>query len=230
MALNKNDKNFKEVFSTYSHPGDDELFIKATDHFKLVKNMEQRINKLEKSVMKPRLIALYGKAGSGKTTAANYLTEYHRFDRVAFADPIKAMLRTMLEYAGCDIDINDRDVKEKPCPELLGKSPRYALQTLGTEFGRECIGQDIWVSIAESEIQKAFEEGDSIVIDDLRFPNEAEMVKRLGGKVIWIFQGDLVCSDNPTHKSETQQIPCDHFILNDKTISELQTNLDDCLK
>lgn len=217
----------------FKKQNEEELFIKTTDHFKLVAGLKGRIAALMQRMNElsgASLIAFYGKAGVGKSTAANMLVDYHGFSRIAFADPIKAMLKTMLNYAGSDIDINDRSLKEKPCEALLGKSPRYALQTLGTEFGRECIGQDIWVSIAEREIKTALEDGESVVIEDLRFPNEAEMVTRLGGKIVWIARQDLVCSDNPTHKSETQKIPCDHFILNCGTVADLKLKVSECIK
>ena len=41
------------------------------------------------------LIALTGLAGSGKTTAADYLVKAHGFTRIKFADPLKSMLYTL---------------------------------------------------------------------------------------------------------------------------------------
>ena len=93
------------------------------------------------------LIALTGLAGSGKTTAADYLVKAHGFACISFAGPIKSMLRTLGLTALEDIEeVFEGEGKEKPNRLLCGKSPRFAMQTLGTEWGRDLIGPDLWVN------------------------------------------------------------------------------------
>lgn len=125
------------------------------------------------------LIAFTGLAGCGKTTAAELLVEHHGYARLSFADPLRAMLVSMGVHPA------DLARKSTPLPILCGKTPREALQTLGTEWGRETIGGDIWVNAIRERIIR-IGRGRPIVIDDCRFNNEATMVHALGGIVIAI--------------------------------------------
>jgi hypothetical protein len=153
----------------------------------------------------PALIGLIGKKGSGKDTAAEGLGTYG-FQNVKFAGALKAMLRTLLAYQGVDeITIGrmiDGDLKEVPTEYLAGKSPRFAMQTLGTEWGRNLIGPDFWLDTA----MKKATTGDT-VITDVRFPNEVNAVKAHGGTVIRIVaEGDTVFAESAVgtdHASET---------------------------
>jgi hypothetical protein len=166
----------------------------------------------------PALIGLIGKKGSGKDTAAEGL-EAFGFQNVKFAGALKAMLRTLLVYQGVDeITIGrmiDGDLKEVPTEYLAGKTPRFAMQTLGTEWGRNHIGPDFWLDTA----MKKAATGDT-VITDCRFPNEVEAVKANGGTVIRIVaEGRTVFDETAVgvdHASETlmDELPEDVVIAN----------------
>jgi hypothetical protein len=131
--------------------------------------------------MASRLIALYSPApGCGKTTVASMLGG----TRISFADPLRAMIRTMMIEAGIHPDAALRLLtiyKEMPIPELGGRSARYLLRTLGTEWGRDLIDVNIWTDIAMRKVARV---KGLAVIDDLRFPNsEREAVLRAQGEV-----------------------------------------------
>jgi dephospho-CoA kinase len=88
----------------------------------------------------PRLIGLVGVRRSGKDTAAQILDNIG-YRNIKFAEPLKAMLRTYLEYAGVNANhierIIDGDLKEASREVFGHRSARYAMQTLGTEWGRQ---------------------------------------------------------------------------------------------
>jgi hypothetical protein len=130
----------------------------------------------------PRLVAFTGLAGSGKTTAAQYLVEQHGYVRTRFADPLKSMLRSI----GLGYDEIDGARKELPTPLLCGKTPRWAMQTLGTEWGRNCICPDLWTTLWTERAAECMDLGGRVVVDDCRFENEARSVRRLGGLVVRI--------------------------------------------
>jgi hypothetical protein len=153
----------------------------------------------------PRVIALTGLIGSGKTTAANVLTVEFGYERVRFAGPLKAMLRAI----GLEHDYVDGDKKETPHPLLCHRTPRHAMQTLGTEWGRNCIGPDFWVQAW----LKAIEGKNRVVVDDCRFPNEGVAVRMLGGKVWHVIRPDV--SQQQAHASEGQPMPHDRILVND---------------
>jgi hypothetical protein len=170
------------------------------------------------AIKSPALIGLIGKKGSGKDTAAEAL-EAFGFQNVKFAGALKAMLRTLLAYQGVDENtigrMIDGDLKEVPTEYLAGKTPRFAMQTLGTEWGRELIGADFWLDTA----MKKASTGDT-VITDCRFPNEVNAVHENGGTVIRIVaEGRTVFAETAVgvdHASETlmDNLPADSLLVN----------------
>ena len=129
-----------------------------------------------------KLIAFTGKAGSGKTTAAEILVNKLGYQCVSIATPLKAMVAKLLSYyEDTNVDTNN---KEAILYEL-GVSYRHICQTLGTEWGRNCISSYLWTNIAEQRIVRLLTHS-NVVVDDIRFPEEAAMIKRLGGKLIHI--------------------------------------------
>jgi hypothetical protein len=145
----------------------------------------------------PKLIGLYSAApGCGKTTAANLLIEHQR---VSFAAPLKRAVWSMLNHLGLECFRYVYTDKEAIIPEL-GVSARHMMQTLGTEWGRACIHPDFWVMIARVETQHIITNGGCVVIDDVRFPNEAAMIRDLGGE-LWRIDRPGVSYDG-NHSSE----------------------------
>lgn len=132
--------------------------------------------------MKPtNLIALTGKAGCGKDTVGDYLVKHHGYVRVAFADPIKYGLNAIFGWTMAQWE--DREWKEA-IQSQFGKSPRQMAQTLGTEWGREQVHNDLWVILAMNRVKSLLNEHVPVVITDCRFNNEAEVVRAAGG-VVW---------------------------------------------
>lgn len=161
----------------------------------------------------PGLLGITGKAGSGKSTAAQTLIDAG-WHRVKFADPLKAMLRA--------IGLTDRhiegDLKEEPCDMLCGMTPRHAMQTLGTDWGRWKIGPDLWTNAARREIALAMSHGLSVVVDDVRFENEADVIRAMGGMVLRL---DREGSGAGSHVSESGVKP-DLTYNNAGTVADLR--------
>lgn len=163
----------------------------------------------------PRLIAFTGLAGSGKTTAAQYLVEQHGYVRTRFADPLKSMLRSI----GLGFDEIDGARKELPSPLLCGKTPRWAMQTLGTEWGRNCISPDFWTTLWTERAAECLDQGGRVAIDDCRFANEAAAVRRLGGIVVRIEGRGGITGG---HASEDQRFAADLTIDNAADLAMLK--------
>jgi hypothetical protein len=170
----------------------------------------------------PRLIGLYSPApGCGKSTVANLFIEH---ERVSFAAPLKRVVEILLDRLGSDgYSLVHKD-KESIIFEL-GVSARHMLQTLGTEWGRACIHPDFWVMIARAKTERIMNDGGSVVIDDVRFPNEAAMIRDLGGE-LWRIDRPGVAYDGD-HSSEggLEDITPDRVIVNDGTIDQLLENI-----
>jgi len=137
------------------------------------------------------IIGLSGRAGCGKSTAAAYLAERHGFARVRFAGPLKGMLRAFLATAGVDEAEVERmiegDLKEVPSAYLAGRTPRHAMQQLGTGWGRDLMAPGLWVEAWQNAAVAAMERGAwGVIAEDCRFDNEAAAVRALGGSVLRI--------------------------------------------
>lgn len=158
-----------------------------------------------------KLYGFAGKAGVGKDTAANALIEVYDAHRYAFADPIKDMLRCI------GVDAAEIENKEAIIPGI-GKSLRECMQTLGTEWGRHMISQDLWLFVARSRIHWILKAGGMVAVADVRYDNEAALVRDLGGKVIEIIRPGV--GEVRKHESEDGISPhlIDHTIFNDSSI------------
>lgn len=162
------------------------------------------------------LIGLTGRAGSGKDTAGDYLCQEYGFVRASFAQPLKDMLEAMLEHANVDhIWLHEPAFKNHDIPGL-GASARTMMQTLGTEWGRTCIGADLWVQLLDRHLGLSAGNPvhDRIVITDVRFPNEAAWVKASGGQLLKLVRDEA----QPVRAHESEQyadtLPADCAIHN----------------
>lgn len=163
-----------------------------------------------------RVIAFCGYAGSGKDEAAKALP---LFTRVAFADAVReaalALDPIVKSYDEVTYHLTDL-VRLKGWGEAKQEPEvRRLLQRMGTEAGRDIHGQGCWVRIAARKIAAA---GD-VVITDMRFPNEVEFVRQLGGKIIRIVRPGVGPVNG--HCSESFQIEAHIEIVNDGTVDEL---------
>ena len=188
------------------------------------------------------IIGLCGLIGSGKNTVAEHLMEQHYYISVSFAETLKDAAacifgwdRDMLEGATPE-DRAARELKDEWWSERLGfdVSPRYMLQYMGTEVMRNNLHPDIWTLSAEKLIKE--NPWEQYVFTDVRFPNEAAMIRRIGGKVWHVRRGELPewFGHNPEHihASETawNNETFDATIYNDGTIEDLKTTIDNLLE
>lgn len=154
-----------------------------------------------------KLVGICGDIGSGKDTVADWLARHYGFKTVSFADSLKTWVLSLLQplgvehrhVFGANPDTKQADQAEpltmlpnrfacQPGTKLVHWTGRSLLEYLGTEVARG-IDPDVWIKHVESKIRykmtqtRQFESELRFVIADLRFENEFEMVKRLGGEV-----------------------------------------------
>jgi hypothetical protein len=133
------------------------------------------------------IIGVTGFIGSGKDTVANYLTTFHGFKKLSFAESLKDAVssvfgwdREMLE--GTTKSSREwRETVDTWWSERLNiphLTPRWVLQYWGTEVCRNGFHNDIWVASVQNKLRQA---KDNIVITDCRFANEVLVIKEVGG-------------------------------------------------
>lgn len=151
------------------------------------------------------ILAFTGKKQSGKSTASNYIQNKTDAIRINFKDALitevkhnfpqllDAMIQMMSQHYwnGLHEWTVERLIREKP--PLM----RALLQNYGTEVRRKD-DPDYWVKQWKTKVDGMH----SVICDDVRFLNEAQAVKDMGGKVIRIERYDMESAD--THSSEME--------------------------
>jgi hypothetical protein len=171
----------------------------------------------------PIVIGIAGRARTGKTTAARYLEEVHGFACFAFADPLKRIARTLMpHWHAWHLEGGGKEI---PDPRT-GVVPRVLLQEIGA--GGRRAHEGLWLLAAAQDLA-ALQDREvrrPAVWSDVRYPNEAEWIRGLGGTVL-----HLVRTSAPRvrdHESESGLEPCPADIVyrNDGDLESLYAALD----
>lgn len=109
-----------------------------------------------------------------------------------------------------------------------GATPRLLMQTLGTEWGRDCIYSDVWIDLFKLQASQ-FER---VVCTDVRFLNEESVIRELGGTIIKIDAEQRLGPNTDTHRSELEMglIVADYVVENNGTLDDFLTNCREILK
>lgn len=173
------------------------------------------------------IVAFYSpNAGMGKTTAAE-AAEKILGDLVilkSFSQPIKWGICEMLNH-GYRYD-DEHDAKNKPF-NGFDFTYRDALICVGEAM--KTLDPDIWVKIMDRSITELIKSEFSIIIDDLRFPAEYEMLRGHGAKIIRIWKPDV-----PAAPSETEGLlegyDFDAEIINDGSLEKFKERVVETVK
>ena len=124
------------------------------------------------------IIGVAGYKGSGKDTIANVLQTSFGFEKMSFAQPIKDIVHSTfgIDKAILSGDGGEREFREEVLPGWFYLSPRDMMQKIGMAF-RDELHKDIWVKVLESKIKSIKQ---NIVIPDVRFKNELELINKYG--------------------------------------------------
>ncbi len=169
------------------------------------------------------VIGLSGYARTGKDTAAKYLRELG-FKRVAFADTLRNAAYALDPVIGEGYSLQEviddygwDGYKNTP----FAGEVRRILQRLGTEVGRNLIGEDVWVAATFDNLPC-----DKYVVTDVRFPNEADYIReRYDGIIIRIERpGVGPINDHPS-ETALDDYDFDFVINNDGSEADLRRNL-----
>jgi hypothetical protein len=181
---------------------------------------------LKDGELQPRItiIGVAGWARSGKDTIADHLVKDHGYTKFSFATPMREALYrlnpkiTVNEVqstpARIGVDVYGWEGLKERSPDVRG-----LLQRFGTEVGREMFGEDFWVNYALNSIP----DGTKAVIADVRYPNEADAIKKLGGKVFRVKRNGVVAANEHASESALNDYEFDSVIDNNADIHSLQS-------
>jgi hypothetical protein len=151
--------------------------------------------------------------------------------KIGFADALKESCKIMFCFTDEQLYGNLKEVVD----ERWGISPRIAMQYIGTDLFRKqikiimpWIDDNFWVECLKNKIKHVQEHNktQNIVISDVRFENELDMIKNMGGTIICVKRDCMTLNDNHdtcNHESESyiNTLPCDHHIKNNSTLNDL---------
>lgn len=178
------------------------------------------------------LIGILGKKRAGKDTFASRLVDAHGYRRAAFADALKASALDLdpivsieadevgpLREAGFAVPWATPLARLSQIVDAVGweaakevREVRRILQAYGLSL-RERTRDDLWIRAA---IDPALATGEPVVVTDVRFPNEADEIQRLGGFLVRVVRPDRP-DDGDTHVSE--------IALDGRTVHFVATNI-----
>lgn len=193
-----------------------------------------------------KLLGVCGRKRHGKDTIGEFLREGWDYTPIAFADPIK---RICMDIYGLSYDqCYGGDEYKEVVDERWGLTPRYIMQRVGTEMGRE-VHKETWVRYCFEQIERARRREPVIlhipakrgffpaassgvnasqwVVTDVRLPDEARAVQNRGGRVIKAIRPSLLQGAVDMHQTETciDDIRADHLLLNDGGLAQLRARL-----
>ena len=159
------------------------------------------------------LIGISGKKQSGKDSVCEFIKktlEPHRVVRLAFADEVKF---EVANACGVSIEYIERNKKHF----------RLILQGWGTDFKRDLVDKDYWIKKMGVKILRLPDSIHTTVISDVRFLNEANLIKTCGGILVRVNR-DSVQSDEHISEVELDNYPnFDYVIENDLGLESLET-------
>ncbi len=179
------------------------------------------------------IIGLCGCKRSGKDTVARFLTDTcnRKVRLFAFADALRDVVKITFGFDDCDFQ-DDVSKETKISPLFPGSqfTPRRALQFIGTDLFRNQVDPDIWVKIAENKLTQEQEEGTVVIVTDVRFENEMNMLRRLGAK-LWFVSREIKSFSSLASEAFVQNLQMnpehrnglfDYEIENDADLNTLQ--------
>jgi hypothetical protein len=189
------------------------------------------------------IIGICGFQGSGKDTLADILVTKYGYTKLSFAGVLKDIVAILFDW--------DRDLVEGSTPEsrkwretidpwwaeklnMPNLTPRLILQLIGTDVFRNHFHSNIWVTCVERKLKKY----PKVVITDCRFPNEIQVLRDNGAKIIKIFRNEIpqlytdikldkIEPPKDLHPSEWKWIKSDEdlIIMNNSTIEDLEEKI-----
>lgn len=173
------------------------------------------------------IIGVSGYARSGKDTVADHLVDQYNFSRVSFAAPMKKAMYILNPIVSSDsignfrykdlVDVYGLDKAKENTPEI-----RRLLQIFGTEVGRSMFGENFWVDLA---LKNAGSE--NIVVTDVRFKNEADRIKSMGGQIWRVNRTSVKPVTGHISEIDLDDYNFDYVMQNDYSIEKMYKKIDE---
>lgn len=171
------------------------------------------------------LIGLSGYAQSGKDSVAKVAAEFG-YKRLAFADTLREAvyrLDPLVTVYGDDLTSVREVVDEKGWEWAKAHTDqvRGYLQRMGTEVGRDLIGENVWVDATFKDVDLR----GKYVVTDMRFPNEYDAVLNRDGTVARITRRGVGPANSHPSETSLDTHTFDVHFTNDGTLEEFEAQV-----
>ena len=172
------------------------------------------------------IIGLSGYAGSGKDEVAKILVSDYGYHRIAFADKVRAVLYDldpiiMIDAYNKYITVQDLVNDEGWDDAKKHKEVRALLQKVGVSI-RNHIGESTWVQLAMKTMLNAPQLDLKYVITDVRFLNEADMIRANGGQIWRVKRPNVTAVNNHISETELDGYKVDQILSNNGSLEDLK--------
>lgn len=190
---------------------------------------------------KCHIIGICGKKFNGKDTIADHLISNYGYTKISFGDSLKKAVQCIFGFSDEQLWGSTKEIKDP----YWNISPREVLQCIGTDcmrikFGETFphIGDNIWIMSLRKTLDNLLKKGvTKIVIPDIRFPNEATMLKNICHEsnnstkchIIRVSRPDLHITDSHVSENMLDRITFDYDITNN-TKKQLFKDIDELLQ
>lgn len=198
----------------------------------------------------PHVFGLYSSVmGSGKSEVAKILVRDYGATLIKFAAPLKDMTRVLLGHMGVDPSEIERrvegDLKEAPIEDFTawkdrGKmvapradplTTRFIMQTLGTEWGRDTISPNFWAKITRDKITSELAQGHHVVIDDMRFYQEYDLISGFEtGVTVRVIRPEAVATNGHASEGALDGMMFDYLIYNNSDLDGLKAKVHEMME
>ncbi len=169
-------------------------------------------------------VGIIGRARSGKDTAGAWFVAQRGYQRVAFADELKAAALRVDPIIYTDHPSGVERLSEMltgshaltwdEAKDMFPEVRRF-LQHLGASI--RAIDPDFWLRAALAKADEANEAGKSAVITDVRYPNEAAALRARGWHLIHVARPGIPHLDHESEGALTAA-DADFTIVNDSDV------------
>ncbi|MGI5404135.1 hypothetical protein ACQEVG_32735 [Streptomyces sp. CA-135486] len=176
-------------------------------------------------------IGIIGRARVGKDTAGAWLVDNRGYRRVSFADPLRGCALALdpivnTRRSGGDtfitrlaelVEMYGWERAKDEYPEV-----RRTLQRIGQ--GVRAIDEDFWLRTALKKVTEANENGVPVVITDVRYPNEADSLRRAGFHLVYVDRPGVPQIDHESEGALTAE-DADHIVINNGSVADLHREM-----
>lgn len=193
------------------------------------------------------ILAFGGRKESGKTDLAKICTNYG-YELISFATPLKTLISRLLscsikelnamKNADITYSFDEADCKlisqttsipyEIIVKLIIGKkfrTTRHIMQFFGTDVIRKYNSN--W---HVNELEKLLYPNQKYVIDDVRFPNEANLINKLNGDIWFIIRDKYDNISNHISETSIKWNDFDKILVNNSTLDSFRNSWDNFMK